>query len=1110
MRSEILADAGRAPRVEVRLSGAFAVIRDGAELADAQIGSRKSRLLLKLLSVSRPALVTTDRIAELLWDGAARAGADRNIASLISRLRAALGASVIQGGRGGYRLGDETAVSVDLDVAARLCDQAERRLAAQPAAALAAAERACDLLSAGIAVADEPYAAWADPARDESRALLRRARLAATEAALVTGDSAIALRYAEAAMNADGLDEAAHRAYMSAATAAGEQGKALVAFAALRERLAAELGSDPAPQTRDLHLAILREEAGQHDEGGALPERAAAALRIEVRPVRSRQELTGRGAELETLRLAWNRAAGRAAGLVLIAGEAGIGKTTLAEFVAAEAADDGATVLRSRCYETERSLFLQPIVEALTPSVARMTAIRLREMLGPHAGAAAALMPAVADLLGPAPLGRGSMEMERRRAFEAVTSLLGGLADRDPVLLVVDDLQYAGQSTVELLHFLGRHLTGARLLIVVTIRSEHVTEIGAALDAVAVRIDVGPLAPDAVEQLAVEAGQGAHTADILQRTRGHTLFVVEVLSALRGGSGGLPDSLRDAVQARVRRAGAPVEALLRAASVLGALVDPLNLAALLGLAPAAALELCDQALQARLLVISGRHYEFGNDVIREVLYATTPEPTRLAYHHQAADLLTGQPEALAEHAAASGDWRRAARALLLAADEAMDRYASSDAAALATRALDAADRASDEELRARAFVLRGRAREAAGAHAEALPDLTEGARSAHAIGDRRLEMLALRELGGDVPGSRGMPITYAAANLERGLHIAEYLGDRAAQADFLSRLAIIASNRLLLAAALDYGTRAVAAGRASGDEHALAIGLDGLKSAYLNLGDLGGLTDVLAELEPLLRRHGDLFRLQWAEFESAFLPIAACDWDKAEAAIRSAIELNHRAGYPHCESWYTMHLGWLARLRGRDDDAVSLGRLAIDQSELHEHSWWRAAGSAALGGTLLTTGDTATAVGLLERGVDHARATGMEAYLLRCLAPLAAAAGSREVLAEAATLLDQASLPAGHAWMLGYEAYLSLARAWLGQQEPDQARRLLAPLLAVAEREPWTAALAAALAVDASALIQLGDREQAASRLDRAEELAHKHGLPQVQREAAAARRLLR
>jgi hypothetical protein len=67
---------------------------------------------------------------------------------------------------------------------------------------------------------------------------------------------------------------------------------------------------------------------------------------------------------------------------------------------------------------------------------------------------------------------------------------------------------------------------------------------------------------------------------------------------------------------------------------------------------------------ARLLVVSGRDYEFANDLIREVLYASTPEPTRLAYHRRAADLLTGQPESLARHAAAAGDWLRAGRAWL--------------------------------------------------------------------------------------------------------------------------------------------------------------------------------------------------------------------------------------------------------------------------------------------------------------------------------------------------------------------------------------------------------------------------------------------------------------
>ena len=434
----------------------------------------------------------------------------------------------------------------------------------------------------------------------------------------------------------------------------------------------------------------------------------------------------------------WSRAVGGQPGLVTIVGEAGIGKTALAEFLAAEAAEDGGTVLRTRCYETERSLFLQPIVEAIAPVVASASASMLRQMLGEHAAAAAGLLPEVAAILGPPPPGRGSVEMERRRAFEAVQAFLRGLAERNPVLVLVDDLQYAGQSTVELMHFLGRQRPAARLLVVATVRAENDAQIGAALALVAHRVEVGPLGPDAVGQLARAAGQGELAGRILERTRGHTLFVVEVLRALTSGEAGVPESLRTAVQARVRRAGPPVEALLRAAAVLGTTVDPLTVGVMLDLVPATALELCEAALEARLLVVSGRDYEFANDLIREVLYASTPEPTRLAHHRRAADLLTDQPESLARHAAAADDWLRAARAWLRAGEDAMGRYGATDAAALATRALEAGERVTDAEVSARALVLRGRALEAAGAHAAALADLTRGADGARAAGNRRL------------------------------------------------------------------------------------------------------------------------------------------------------------------------------------------------------------------------------------------------------------------------------------------------------------------------------------------------------------------------------------
>ena len=158
------------------------------------------------------------------------------------------------------------------------------------------------------------------------------------------------------------------------------------------------------------------------------------------------------------------------------------------------------------------------------------------------------------------------------------------------MLLVLDDLQYAGQSTVEFVHYLGRHAGGTRLLVIATVRAENDAEVGAALAAVASRVEVGPLGADAVEQLARQAGQAGLADRILRQTRGHTLFVVEVLQALAEGGSGLPESLRSAVQARARRLGTAAEQLLRAAAVLGAAVDPATAAALAGVPPAAALQ----------------------------------------------------------------------------------------------------------------------------------------------------------------------------------------------------------------------------------------------------------------------------------------------------------------------------------------------------------------------------------------------------------------------------------------------------------------------------------------------------------------------------------------
>ena len=93
--------------VELRLGGVFGVVKEGVELADGEIGSRKARTLLKLLVVQRRAVVSVDRIVEVLWADDPPVAPRQNVATLVSRLRSTLGAPVVLGGPEGYRLAGE-------------------------------------------------------------------------------------------------------------------------------------------------------------------------------------------------------------------------------------------------------------------------------------------------------------------------------------------------------------------------------------------------------------------------------------------------------------------------------------------------------------------------------------------------------------------------------------------------------------------------------------------------------------------------------------------------------------------------------------------------------------------------------------------------------------------------------------------------------------------------------------------------------------------------------------------------------------------------------------------------------------------------------------------
>ncbi len=349
--------------------------------------------------------------------------------------------------------------------------------------------------------------------------------------------------------------------------------------------------------------------------------------------------LVGRESHVFRLSAAWGAATRGRCALVLLAGAAGIGKTSLAGETERLAAATGGTVLRAHCRPGERSMSLRPLVDALGPRLAARWA-------------------------------------GGQTAHEAVAGAVRGAAADRPVLLVLDDLHHAGLATVELLRGL-LDSSRTRLLVIAAVRTPEGDPTLDALAAVATRLDVGPLPPPAVAQLAADAGHAAAAAPVRERTGGHPLFVAEALRALSAGDE-LPESLESALLTRV---GDHAE-LLRAASVLGGTVDPATLARLVDLPLPVTARHCAAALSAGLLTAAGRGYEFSHDLVREALYASIPAPERRALHARAADLLAHRPEVLARHAEAAGDRARAAGAWLQAGAEAARHGADADARAL--------------------------------------------------------------------------------------------------------------------------------------------------------------------------------------------------------------------------------------------------------------------------------------------------------------------------------------------------------------------------------------------------------------------------------------------
>lgn len=332
--------------------------------------------------------------------------------------------------------------------------------------------------------------------------------------------------------------------------------------------------------------------------------------------------------------------------LVLVAGEAGLGKTTLVRRVL-ETETPLPSVVWGTCWAGFGAPGYWPWTQALEALVAQC---------GP-----AACNADVAELLGsvvPA-LGRPrppSASADPRQArlllFDAVARWLTAVTQDHPLVLVLDDLQWADRSSLELLDFLGRSLHSAALLVIGTYRHDEVPaelrDLFVGLTTRAEHIQLSGLAGDEVERLVTElAGLGiaqSWSQEIHRRTGGHPFFVRELAAELEHQTKdqdlGVPSAVRDVIEQRLRRADANCRQLLDAASVLGSDVQLDVLAAVLDQPVQLLAEREEQARSVGVLVhgLTGRT-RFAHDLFRETLYAGLPARRRLDLHLRIAEAL---------------------------------------------------------------------------------------------------------------------------------------------------------------------------------------------------------------------------------------------------------------------------------------------------------------------------------------------------------------------------------------------------------------------------------------------------------------------------------------
>ncbi len=710
----------------------------GFELRDAagavvRLPTRKTEALLARLALAPSGGVSRDALCSLLWGESAQSAARASLRQALSLLGKALGREALSGGSAGVALA-AGALACDV-VEFEQCCASEDGAQLARAAALYRGE-----LLAGVSINDSGFEDWllVERERLRERALDALARLVVWHRD--RGESAPAIQAALRLLSIDPLEEVAHRALMRLYADQGRRASALRQYQACLGVLRRELGTEPEAATRELYHAILQ-------SGGARPAPAAP-----TEPLPHEAPLVGRGAELEQgARLLEDLVAGRGRVLALV-GEAGIGKTRLAEEISALALREGAQVFTGRCHESQQAFAFAPLVEMLRDAGVPRDAALLQELEPPWRAELPRLLPELArDGID---AGSGEALSRQGRLVDAVIRVLDLLAQRAPLLLVFEDLHWADDMSLRLLAAAGRHARGRRIGLVLTLRDEelpgaqalsrmlHELDRHAALQ----QLRLAPLSREDTDALVAALSRRGMQAQAVARlaervwreSEGNPFVVTESVRAAQADPGvaegvgaALPGRVRALVEAQLDRLDAAPRQLLQLAAVSGTECDFAVLQRAAAMDARAASAALEELVRRRMLRAVGERFDFEHDRVRrvvmdallapargqlhlalaealEALHAEQLEPAyaQLAFHYARSsrrDKALHYLQRAAERAARAGGHAQAVAAL----DEALARLSALPPAEQARRRHELVMR------RARSLVLLGRMQEAA-------------------------------------------------------------------------------------------------------------------------------------------------------------------------------------------------------------------------------------------------------------------------------------------------------------------------------------------------------------------------------------------------------------